>query len=438
MNYEQKKKGKKLLKQYGAPLAVLALTAVLLLFLSFTFHYPVVGEAIGEVPEEPLDLVHAGSFNIEVSKVTEWEFTAETSEREASVYQMEVVLQDGILRYHLSYNRALLASGLLGKELPQAQGIFVDDDAIADIELRYNPDNQILAIDNLRFVAPETATIRLLKSPDGVPVEEVVALPLNKEAQLKIEVLGANSAPTATVSFDDSSATFQLQESAKTATSRKYNLKFTPTAEKPYLLKINAVVGGKTTSKSYLLAGNGFLYQLNDPQYPQMKLILLDDVKKDAKVEYTFPAVSSKQPFSLPCKGSVNIESSTSQGIIYGFGKSTILSSYDGRKPEQWKFSLPSEFSVISSFKGYFARLNATEGERKISVQCTFASELPPLKSGWNLVGITGFASLSTEDLTSVVPPGAHVRQVREVQRDEVYKSATALVPGKVYWVLVE
>ncbi|MBI2667113.1 hypothetical protein HYX13_05880 [Candidatus Woesearchaeota archaeon] len=433
---EQKKKFKKLLQHYGVPLSVLALTMVILLFFSFAFHYPTVGGAITVPPEDALDLVHNASLSIDVSKVNQWEFTADTSEREATNYQMNVILSEGKLHYLLQYRGERIASGLLGKEVPSTQGIFVDDDSVADIEFLFNPDNQVFTLSNLRYVAPEAATIRLLKSLDGMVVEDVAVLPINKEAQFQIEVIGASSSPTLTASFDDTTMVFQLQELSKTPTSRKYTLKFTPAAEKPYQLKLNAIVGGQTTTKNYLFGGNGVVYVLNDPQYPVMELTLLDDVTKNVKVKYVFPVVGNKQPFSLPCKG---------QKEASLFGNNSTLFSYDARKPLQWKENLPSDFTVIESFKGYLVRLSDANSHvsprpshLQVTMNCILSSELPSLKSGWNLVSITGFASKPVGDLSSSVPPGAQVRQVREMQRDEISQQTTMLVPGKVYWALVE
>ncbi len=433
---------KRFLRKNKYPLSVVLLTIVIVLFFSYGYHAPSIGTAIQEPPEEPLNLNQNGSFAIDVNRVDSWEVELKTSAGDENIYELQTQIQGNNLLYEINDGGLLLASGYLGKIVPDSRGLFLDADAEPDLELRYNADNFVLSVVNPLYVGPAAAEIRLLLS-NGKLVEKPLPLPLLDEVTFTLEVSSSTSAPAVQVFFADASVNTSkvVQDLGVSGATRKQTVRWKPWEEKPYALKVQATVGGQVTEKNYLFGGNGAVYLLQDEtQYPLMKVTLLDEPTQQARVDMTFPISASKQPFSLPCTKVAALEGEDAALTAEQRAVVSALFAYDvvTGKPLQWKENLPSDFTALESLRGYVLQTKQSQPLR-LSLSCRLSTELPSLRRGWNLVAVTGYESVAQTALEGKVPPGERVRQVKELLRDEQSKAViTPLEPGKAYWVLVE
>ena len=427
------------------PLGIAVLVVLLLTLFSLLYHYPGVGNAIRVSPLEPLDLTVQGEYLVDVERVNNFEIGVDASAEGYATYDVAVTISGKRAQYEVSTSGHVLARGYLGGQVSHTEGLYLDDDAVADLRLSYNDVNDILSVSSPLYVSASASQIELYDS-DGHVVEppRVILVGENYVYSLRVS---STSSPTVAVYFGDELPVAVQETTVSPGPSRTYDLTFSPTAAKPYELVVESNVGGQVTVQTYLFGGDGVVYQLSAPQYPCMKITLLDEETHDAEVEFTF-SNSGKQPFSLPCSGSVMVErpAASSAAVrnpmtlleMVSSAEFSSVYSYSVQRsvPQQYVAGVPSDFYYLDALKGYLLDVS---GPVSLKAHCRLSTELPALQRGWNLVGLTGLQSRPVSDFSGRVPPGLRVQELYEVQLQESYVplSGSDLFPGKVYWVLV-
>ena len=427
------------------PLGIAIFVVLLLTLFSLVYHYPGVGNAIRVSPTEPLDLTIQGEYQVDVQRVSEFEIGVDTSSDGYNTYDIVIIVLDKKAQYEISESGRVMASGYLGSQVSHTEGLYLDDDVIADLRLSYNDVNDILSVSSPLYITPSTSQIELYDG-DGNKVDQPRTILVGENYLYSLRV-SSTSSPTVAVYFADELPLTVEETTISPGTSRTYDLTFSPTATKPYELVIESNVGGQVTVQNYLFGGDGVVYQLSTPQYPRVKITLVDEQTQDAEVELTFTN-SGKQPFSLPCSGSVTVERlqtpppavrnpMTLLEMVADAEFSSVYSySVQRSIPQQYVEGIPSDFYYLDALKGYLLDVSSPV---VVKSRCRLSSELPALQRGWNMVGLTGLQPRLVSDLSSQVPPGLSVQELYEVQLQESYVPlvGTELLPGKVYWVLV-
>src|SRR3989338_8596684 len=356
------------------------------------------------------------------------------------------------IQYTLYLNRVIIAKGLLDTRVSSSGGIHLDQDFKPDLELAY--DGTYVLVKNLNFIAPAVARFALLDSNFMIKSENVFNVPIGVEQVFYFNV-STTSLPQVNGAFADldqysslpppstsvngtngtnatviqSPANYQLTEYKTGENYKTMKLVWTPREEKTYTFTLGAVVGGQVSSKTYLFAGNGVVYELQDDDYPTIKMVLNPNLKM-VNVSYSFPRSNELQPFSLPCMGLVELRELTSRGNVakvYGYTD----------KINQWQAGATSDLSRLRSGKGYVLKLADAQQPLSFTTSCSLENvELPSLAVGWNFIGVPGYRTYLLSELT--LPPGRGITDSYELQRNGEHSSITSLEPGKAYWIKVE
>ena len=438
-------------------LSFIVIVLVVLAAWAILYGIPLAGKAYIQAPPlEPLNLDANGSYEIDTSKVTMWDFrlTPAGSVGMNTYSTVIIMLDDGTISYEIKdkATNVVLAKGLLGSQRQITEGIYLNNDANADVELSYT--TGYVKISNKNYVARDTSAIELWRL-DGTSwnrvSERAAYVPLGLEARYRFKV-SSSSAPTATLVFDDSTITKTFQEvtTEATSTSKTYELKFTPTSRKPYVATVSATVGGvgatagQVTTKKFILGGEGVLYSLQQEGYPHMNLTIpASGDFSQAVFAVNFTSTSDLQPFSLPCSTlSPNLISSFSFDTtkvvgIYSYGRTqpTDLSP----KVLSWVPGAGSynDYTTFDPKKASVMKLTGSAELKLTAPNCALSSsDLPSLQEGWNFIGITGYETRTVNEL--VAPAAKTIAVVYELKRGENLAPATVLEPGKAYWVQVK
>jgi hypothetical protein len=421
------------------PLAIALITVLLLTGFSLFYHFPGVGDAIKIQPDEPLDLTVQGEFSIDVDRVNSFEIDVETSQEGLETYEVSVIVQDDLAKYTLADRGKVIATGFLGGQVAHSEGIYIDDDDIADLKFSYNEINHVFAVSAPLFVGASASNIELYDQ-DGDLITKPQTVLVGEQYTYTLRV-SSDYLPNVQVSLDDLTL---VTEETISGTTKDIELTFSPAEVKPYVLTVSSDVGGEITTKDYVLGGDGLIYHLQDEDYPETKLFLLDD--NTAKAELTF-SKQGKQPFSLPCTGSVLIEEVRPDARYNDTPPTQLISELDqaglvriygfdvaDNIPAAYQKDVPSDFYYLDSLQGYMLEIDTPV---KIETACSVANELPALQRGWNLVGSTGYMAGSKTNLAT--PPGLDVKEVYLMKLGEnpIPYDGDAIEPGKVYWILV-
>lgn len=356
------------------------------------------------------------------------------------------------IQYTLFLNRVIIAKGLLDTRVSSSGGIHLDQDFKPDLELAY--DGTYVLVKNLNFIAPAAARFTLLDKNFMLKSENALNVPIGGEQVFYVNV-SSTSLPVVNGGFANleqysslpppsaisngtngtnattvqSPANYQFTEYKAGENYKTMKLVWTPREEKTYTFTLGAVVGGKISSKTYLFAGNGVVYELHDDDYPTIKMVLNPNLKT-VNVSYSFPRSNELQPFSIPCMGLVELRELTSRGNVakvYGYTD----------KINQWQAGATSDLSRLRSGKGYVLKLADAQQPLSFTTSCSLENvELPSLAVGWNFIGVPGYRTYLVSELT--IPPGRGITDSYELQRNGEHSVITSLEPGKAYWIKVE
>ena len=477
-------------------LVIVVAVAVIMLAILSIFRFPAAGQATGlvrvcdDITDEnnALDLDTNARLQLDVSQVESCLLLFTSSEEGANPEYFVLIVtsnRDGTLQYVLKRQDGteVLALGLLGPQLSDTRGILVNtEDIVSDVEFHYA--NGLFEVVNLRSVpsaAPvgiPSGTIKLFKTgaEDERDALQKLLMPLvgvEGKYSLKISPTTATSGNVVSYSARVDNQDIRLAPGVRAlaagvqpSSEVKVDFNWTPTATRAYNLTLFAtlqVIGAnnvnavnKTIQESYILAGDGIIYQLsNDAQYSQVTLKLKNEQTREAQVTYIFQNNTDKQPFSVPCSGATQLESlqlypaptygSTPPTTSTNAGSLLEVFGYNAQqqRTQGWRADAPSEFAQLVPYRGYTLKLKDLSTPWMFTLTCTLPEqpELPSLVRGWNLVSITGYTPVAVAEIAvKKAPPGTSIIHAKELQKNDAVSSTdvTSLVPGKAYWLLVQ
>ncbi len=348
--------------------------------------------------------------------------TMSMDERDMFHYQLNLVAAPNRL--------LLLGKGLLGRDVLSMDGVYVNNDDIADLALAL--EGPYIRITNLNYVTPEAATINRVTFDTQVVLRDAAIIPV-VPAQKIATMFHINSTALPSVAFvwQNGSDVVEAVQIGGNASSVVYALNWTPEVARgsvPFI--VTAQVDREYSEKQYIMAVGGVEYVLlNNDGTTRLEMFRENGV---LKARYTLAASGGLQPLMAPCAGFPALSSLAD--------KITTIYGYDSRT-QQWRNGVPSEFGNLMVGRGYLVRL--AEGQ---SLDVTYScggqegapDELPTLRSGWNLISFSGS---TVRDAELLVPPvGTQIRLVFEVTPTRMIPDVPldSLDPGRVYWVKVQ
>jgi len=434
---------------------LLIVVAVIFLGVIYRAYTPVAGQAIftkANVPIGPIDFNAVPENSLQIGEdVYLWHIALTTSQLKVSseyTITTQISKDKETIQYIITNsNNSLIVVGLLSEEFFDSGEIYLDEDDLPDLRLTYS--QGFLKIFNLNYLLAAQATITLIDpAANNIITSKVVPVVINKPIGFWFNVT-SNKVLLVTAAWKNGTS-LTPAEFSTLATGNNYTtmaFKFTPKEEAAYVIKVTASVDDKNVTQDYIFASGNIIYALIDTSLPELIL-----KKRPGIEEYNFtfnfkPNKDQKQPFSLPC-GELNL---TANPII--LSNLTTIYAYDN-SVQQWKSELSSElneFNTLEWKKGYLLQLKNGE-PFSVTISCNMTSsesqlppkvfELPALKAGWNLVGITGYEPRAIKNL--IAPTGKKISYVFVLSNDGVNldnliaKDKAELEPGKAYWVLVE
>lgn len=381
-----------------------------------------------------------------------------TSEKEAKEYTLDLTKNDdGSLAYSLVSGEDILAKELITETVGGGQIYFLGDE-FADLEVSHAA--PYFHIKNLNFKEPEDVKIVMLSNDLAEIATHFVYVDLNTSIILLFNATSSEQ-PELSVAWANGTE-FTAEELSLNATDEKIvdeklgtvekfitkRLEWTPTIAGANILTVTGKVGEKEpTTKRYVLAAGNVVYELDEKSLPKMT-VKKAEKGNAAEVVLMFSDKAMMQPFSLPCGGADLGEGTILEEML---AKIDLILSYIPSTPgsvKQWKHNVPSDFSKLEANKGYFLqRKEGAKGEIVLSATCP-ASILPPdltpvltqpsLKTGWNLIGISGYEPIKVKTLS--LPPYKKITLVYAIDNDgsdTTTSSVTELQPGRAYWVKV-
>ncbi|MFH1276109.1 MAG: hypothetical protein ABIH82_03280 [Candidatus Woesearchaeota archaeon] len=340
-----------------------------------------------------------------------------------------------------------LAFGILSDQFSSGP-IFMNGDNFADLELTYS--NGYLTIKNLGYIHPNTATFKLFNETiAGVREYQNEVTFVNKTKTYRFYVnVSSSTTPVVTVKRTEAGITPSLTAYPAGNNQHLIQVDVVATQAKPYILELSANVGGKITDMAYVFAGDGVVYNYVEAGFPNVKMLINQQSDNEHLVlELLFAASAVKQPFSLPCDISYS-------GTLLNQG--TICTRVPTANPDDTDLlcsdsdvSRTSDLRLLEDGKGYVIKLNNALSTYKAVMQnCNLANrELPMLKFGWNLIGVTGYEPINGAELLKKLPQDGSLTKLKELRADgQTVDVVTAtnilntvtLRPGKAYWVGVE
>ncbi len=354
--------------------------------------------------------------------------TMTMDEKDMFHYQLNFVNAQGGLG-------SLLGQGLLGPDVLSMEGIYVNDDDVADIALSL--EGPYVRITNLNYVTPEAATIEQVTvgADDGSGAGRVIshASVINAAAGTKfVTMFYINSTARPAVSFvwQNESDIVEVVEVGGNESSVAYALNWTPGIERGSVpFTITAQVDQEYSEKQFVMAVGGVEYSLlnNDGS---VRLEMYHDANGAPWAHYQLAASAALQPLLAPCGGFPELSTlADSIATVY---------SYDAGV-QQWRSGIPSNFGALRVGKGYLVKLK--DGVAlDVRYACTDEA-MPPvetrLKIGWNLIS---FGGKTVRDPSMLIAPvGTQIRLVFEATPSGIIPDVPldSLDPGRVYWVKV-
>ncbi len=420
----QNKAKKAVRKELWLNAAVVA--AVLAIFLAFGLflNLGTVGKAITK-PSPPVDLSLQSSESLDLSAYNKMEVDlAFSGEEDLSKVLLDAILQDGLVYYKLvqqdpdTEEDIVVAYGILSQSLANSGAIYLNDDNVGDVELRLT--GSILTMHNLNFVQPDVADVEIYDANFNKLIDDVIIVDKDEEIELYINV-SSTALPEVNVSIDGQPADVEEADSGNDFVLLK--LTFTGTEDKPSQLRVTADVGGQETTKTFILAVSGYVYELQQQGYS----VRLRKVGSMYQAIYVLQKTQKLQPVALLC-GELDFAANSEQ-------RQSIkkILSYDA-DVEQWKENVPSEFETLVTGRGYLVELNSDTLTFTIPCAGKPLPELPLLDIGWNLVGINGYKPTRVQDIQ--VPTG-EITGIYVYENNQALQ-LTELQPGMVYWLKVE
>ncbi|HLC91346.1 MAG TPA: hypothetical protein VJI15_06285 [Candidatus Nanoarchaeia archaeon] len=436
---------------YHVPLMVGLLSIAFLVALSVLVRFPSTGQAgLQNTPLlVPLDLDGEGEVLVDITVNPQWEIKVTASSGQALLLSVSTSSLQGIIKYQLLQDDDVLAAGLLNNMVSSSGNIYLDDDILPDMELRYSNGNFLAR--NINYKPPRATEFTLFDAQLRQIPSDSANISVRREQVFYINVSAA-ALPTVRGMFDDarlespgstpaqadgsSNIVINVREKQYTfdvyKSGEKYKLMrlaFTPTEAKAYRFTVSANNGITTESKVYSFAADGIVYELQDPHYPSMKMRLVPNVQH-VEVDMEFPRSVELQPFSLPCSGSSSLSEFISHGNVarvYGYKRGVT----------QWLQGAASDLMEVRSGEGYVLKLSESVEPYHITFICSLdAVTLPTLVEGWNLIGVPGFSPVSPQQLS--LPPNMEIVYVLELRRGVEHVPVDSLEPGKAYWIYVE
>ena len=436
-------------KKNSVPLLLFALALLCIVFLGLFLRFQSAGKAVyTTVPLGPIDLTTAGEHAVDINAVSSFQLLLKPSSvSSAQTYDVTLTKNaDGSVIYTLRKGSEILSLGRVASTLPSSGNIFLDNDFIPDI--KFTLGGNLLSLNNLNFVQPQTSDIKIQELSGTTwtnpSTKKLIYVPLNSQSSFRLQISSAEAAPTASLIFADATAskTFVEVPEAATSTSKTYQLEFTPTVKKAYVATVTATVGGKVSTKDFVFAGDGLLYQLDQANYPKVNLTI--DAANQGRIGLTFEPSLSLQSFSLPCSISPATLSS-----VFDTSKLKAVYTYksihdastntDSSKVLSW-INTVGDLAVVEPNLGYALKLKEATSYY-VTLNCISnydfnQAQQPSLRVGWNFVSVTGYLPVPVSSLSA--PPTQHVSTVYLLKKDQAYEAAAQLEPGKAYWVLVE
>ncbi len=420
------------------PIIVGVILLVVLVGISVYFGFSSYGKAIAPSPSINLDVMGTDSFPVETAPTFKIEFTP-TGEQKIRMFTVDqIMLSSGLLHYSIKSGNTEKAAGLLGTAMAESGNIYLNEDAAADLSLELA--GGMLYVTNLNFIEPDYSNIAVWEQKAGGnlgPVYEDVFLADKNKSKVLYFAATSSNAPEVSAEWGDETALseeeFTLFNNLTNDTTTVMKFNWTPQEEKPYSLTVTAIVGDKETTQEYWFGVNGVLVKLNNSAYPSFIMKKAGNNQYD--LMYDFKSTTQLQPFSLPC-GQINLKNNNlAKNIrrVYTFNKVS----------QQWMENVPSEFSLMSQKRGYLVELkNNSQLSFKVSCDMTGTDieewlSLPSLNSGWNMLGIGGYKTLSIDALKEKLAiQGFTLSEIYEVSTiNPGITGVTELSPGKVYWL---
>ena len=399
-------------------IAITAAVLMVLVALGLFYNLGNVGKAIAP-PAPPADLSLKESQNLDLSLYGQMEIEMKlSSESSISNFNLAVVENDNIVQYQLTQGGNTMAYGLLSQSLENSGKIYLNDDDIGDMQLSLS--GNILTVTNLNYVQPDIAQFDLYDSELNIIDDDVVDAELDQEVSFYLNVTSP-SLPQVTVNIDGTPVAVEETDSGSDFVLVKVT--FTPSEEKPYPVTVTANIGGEETTKHYILAVDGYVYELAEDGYT----VNLHKNNGVYEAIYELEKTSDLQPVSLLCR---ELDLSQEQDLVNGLNK---ILTYQ-RKAEQWKENIPSEFQSLTTGEGYLFDMKENTLTFTLGCDSKPQPETPILNLGWNLVGTNGYKDTKVGDLQT---SEGEVAAVYEYGNSAAL-NVDELTPGKVYWIKVE
>ncbi len=432
---------------------VIAGIAIVILLGVVLYHLGTTGQAT-KVQDTPspasynLDVNSEQDINVDTLSNVNVTLTA-SGEKEAKEYTLRLTKNDdGSLDYNLGGYQERITETVGGGD------VYVDTvDDIADLKVSYAA--PYFHIKNLNFKEPDDVKITLLNESlaeiagnfvsvaSGTKV--VLLFNASSSAQPDLSVAWANGTEFTAEELTDTVTNGEATVDETLGTAEKFvtkKLEWTPTIAGANVLLVKGKIGDKETTKRYVIAVDNVVYELNEKTLP--KVYVQKWAKGNVEVTLTFSDKAQMQPFSLPC-GVVDL----SDQVVFHSDLVNVISSYHGSGPLgniwQWTPQVPSELTKLEPNKGYFLQRKAgAKGDIVLSVTCppplapptsiqTFNQ--PVLKKGWNLIGISGYEPIAVETLSKKI---ILLYALDNLGAENIDPSATELLPGQAYWVMVQ
>ena len=425
---------------------------VLITFVSVYFNSRVgVGQAIfiGETPWAggTIDLVQEESFTFTALPSTQRNVTFATGtsafDPSPEEYWFQLV-RLGNLTYSFSIEQP---QGLpIARDILSIAGtedsslIYLTlDDASPDVEVRYQ--NGQVTVRNLHFVPPDSARIQLLDD-EGMVLPPVIRLNTSQSFSGQI-IANSSSPPTIQVDMGTLSGVTPNPTLNSTFALFEYTA---PGMSSAVILDITANVLGQITHKYYTFAVGNIAYALQESNFPQMTITLLEDTT--AQLNVTFARTQELQAFALPC-----LPTASTLDALFGSTVVERVHTYDalsGQSQVWTQGPAPDEFNTLALFRGYFVRLRPLTDADSTSIITTCqvqslqsASATPPgagaapsmlsLRSGWNLISLPGLVPRPLTDFTTAT--NLIIFQCSQNYQCTPLPVTSPLSPGKPYWV---
>ena len=444
---------RKQIKRTEQNVIVAVIILIAIIALGYYFGTVGVGKAIETPTDLYLDTLSSESINAETVPDNKFFFTP-SGETEQQEYILSIEIdEENLVTYEIKDDSgSTLVKGLLDESTLSTTGdIYLDqEDLFPDIKLNYA--DGYMEIINLLYVVPQPAEFQLLTDgPDGkVEVsKDIMYFITGVENTYYIRVT-SNSVPEDVTAYINSEHVDLIEEEPVLSVdglevSVDYTFVHAPSELGPYKLKLEILTEGGMSQKEYVVAVDGIVYRLDQEGYP--KVILKKKSAEFFDLTYEFADTTKRQPFSLPCKSTVDIKEELDPEKI----DKILTYDTDDESPKQWKEDIPSEINVLEANVGYAMKLKEGSGGYEFSINCQeelgeFAPPapsilygLPDLKEGWNLIGVSGYDLVSMEAMalqTSSV--FKHITAVYVLDDSADILTFDDFEPGKAYWVYVE